>query len=139
MKKTIILGKHVSPSAPPAVSDTGKLWKVKMSCGGGLGGTSWEEYGKFLDELKPATIVRFEDHFTGAVKLLNTNYIVTAQVRKYVSILSDLSRNTCYGKEYHFSIRTYLMDTDAEYSLVDKCNIEPEVGDAELINIQFIK
>ena len=136
MKKVVKLGKHVSPSIPPVLLDTALIEKVTMSCGGGLGGSKWEEYGTFIDEAKPNTLAKFKNYITGEVKVLNTSYVVMIESRKVVKIESDVTQN--HNFNHKKTIDYWLMARDKEFIVVDECNVDVDKDDAKLIERTYI-
>lgn len=130
------IGKKCSPSAPPVLLDTRVITRVKMSCGGGMGGSTWCEYGKALDPIEPNKVIRFRDYITGEVILLNTNYIVKASEKKVAKVKSDCTRNSNFKNKEQIDF--WLMSVDAEFQLVDVCNIVPRKEDAEKIHTDII-
>ena len=130
------IGKHVGGDIPPVLLGVTEIERVLMSCGGGLGGAQWYEYGDFVDEPKMEEFVRFKDYFTGETKVLNPRFIVKIEDRKVARIESDLTQN--HNFHHDKSIRHYIMARDAEFELVDECNVEVDKNDAECIRTEYI-
>lgn len=73
-------------------------YKVKMSCGGGMGGSVWNEY---LCNDVPAgsyQIIRIED-YTGRPKSINTNFVVKSEEVIIEVFLFDITTHHFYGSE----------------------------------------
>ena len=137
MNQVIQIGKHVSPAPPAKVIDERMIKSIKMSCGGGIGGAQWQEYGYIKNGTPNFTDwVEFEDYFTGETKMLNPNFIVKIEDRKVVAVKSDCRQNSNF--KCNFSIAYYLMREDAKYVLVDKCGVKVDKSDAEEIKWDYI-
>lgn len=130
------IGKHVSPSIPPVLLDEKQIQRVRISCGGGMGGSSWFEYGKALDPIEPNKIIRFRCYITGEVKFINTSFVVTVENKKVAKVESDCTRNSNFKNKK--TIHYWLMAPNAKFELVDKCNVDVSKENAELIKTQFI-
>jgi hypothetical protein len=130
------IGKCCSPSAPPVLLETKIITVVKMSCGGGMGGSCWYEYGKPLDPIEPNKIIRFRQYITGNTVMLNTNFLVKAQEKKVAKIESDCTRNTNFHNKSR--IDYWLMDCNAEFRLVDRPCVDVPKKYAENIHSDYI-
>lgn len=131
-KKSFAIGKKCSPGAAPVVKSEDNVIMIKMSCGGGLGGACWYEYGSFVSEqVRLNELIQFKDYFTGEIKTLNPRYIVKIEDRKIVAVESDCTMNE--NMRCKSQIAYYLMARDAEYYLVDKCCVNVDKENAEVI------
>lgn len=75
------------------------MTQIHMTCGGGLGGASWEEYVERidLDDIKPDAMLKVEK-YDGTVMVINTKYIVSARsdITMYEFII-DTDNRTPWG------------------------------------------
>jgi hypothetical protein len=93
-----IIGKPMTPSKWVNDEPTYKpITRIKMTCGGGMGGSSWYEYVNRInmEDIRPNDMLLVTD-IDGRQKLLNTNYIVS--VENDLTVLSALldSRNDAF-------------------------------------------
>jgi hypothetical protein len=98
MKKNIIeIGLPCTPSKfVKGVDMVG--YRVKMSCGGGMGGSVWNEY--FAENVPEGehTLVSLED-YTGRNKTINTKYVVKSEPVIIATFLFDVTAHSFYGKQ----------------------------------------
>ena len=78
--------------------------RIKMTCGGGMGGSSWYETVISDVELKPNSLVEIET-IEGETKLINTDYVVEA-VEKQLVRVTEVHQNSNFkdtmGKELDY-------------------------------------
>lgn len=105
-----------------------KVKKVKMTCGGGMGGSLWYEY-----------IVDFPEHFgngmlnvtnyKGEKMMLNIRYIVKVSDSQVVGITTD-SQNSHYG-----GIKTNYYETPIDDDIV----LHNDYGKTEVDGIKWLE
>lgn len=79
MKIKVLKGDKIYQSVSPAEiihSEKTKVLRIKMSCGGGMGGSSWYETVEPV-ELTPNSLVEVHT-IQGEDKLINTSFVVEA-------------------------------------------------------------
>ena len=108
MKVSTLKGDKVYLTKSPAqMIDTNieTVLRIKMSCGGGMGGSSWYETVKPI-EIVPHSLIEVET-LDGETKLINTDFVVNA-VEKQLITVTEVHQNTNFketmGKEldYHY-------------------------------------
>ena len=120
LKKTR-LGRQKTPSRwVKEKPDYLLITRIKMTCGGGMGGSSWYEYVYRVEEIPSNTIMKFK-RYDGKEITINTSYIVSAEDFKLAKAELDItewkSMSTIYDGN---NIETYyvLIDDDEELTLV---------------------
>ena len=77
--------------------------RIKMSCGGGMGGSSWYETVK-PTQLNPNDLIEVET-IQGETKLINTSFVVSATLKQLITV-TEIHQNTNFketmGKELHY-------------------------------------
>lgn len=82
-----------------------KVISIKMSCGGGMGGSSWYEYIKtdtpqkikeIYSAITKGGIIKVVDYL-GNTKYINTNYVVMTQEQSIYELTIENKGNTYYG------------------------------------------
>lgn len=97
MKKIYELGLTKSPCKSHKVENLGPVSVVHMTCGGGMGGSSWREYGSFETEPEIGKMAKFVSAITGEEKTINPAYIVSIETKALVKVTSD----TTPWRNYH--------------------------------------
>ena len=93
--------------------------RVRMTCGGGMGGAQWFEHlvGVTLNDLAKADRFFTARDFNGKTVMINTNYVVEAKPFKIAEArLHSDNHNYTVGD---YLVR-YLLDPDATAKLVDR-------------------
>lgn len=80
--------------------------RIKMSCGGGIGGSKWYETVKPTDII-PNTLITVET-IEGETKLINTNFIVEA-VEKQLVIVTEVHQNSNFKETMGKKIDYYYL------------------------------
>jgi hypothetical protein len=115
------------------------MTKVEMSCGGGMGGSHWYEYGWFKTkpQIGQATeLVEFVSAVSGETKTINPNFIVTFEDKKLVKTTTDVTAWRNFGvKRYKKSthIAYYCFDITDEVS-GDKEKVKKSIRAEEIKN-----
>lgn len=103
-------------------SEEKEVSRVKMSCGGGMGGSVWYEYGKF-DNLDSNKLCEFTDAITGEKKTLNTSFVVKIESGTIVKMSFDTTAHANYNtkicKKQTHTIYRYIKTSD-DYEMKDK-------------------
>lgn len=106
MRKNIIeIGLPCTPSK--YVKSFEKVgYRIKMSCGGGMGGSVWNEY--FAENVPEGEhkLVSLED-YTGRNKTINTKYVVKSEPVIIVTFLFDVTAHRFYGKDNKNNEKVY--------------------------------
>ena len=96
------LRKPTTPSTWKCFPEYTLITRVRMACGGGLGGASWYEYVYRLDEIPTNKIIEVK-RYDGKTIRLNTAYMVSAEDFKLangpsfrVDILVQTKRNITF-------------------------------------------
>ena len=99
--------------------------RIKMSCGGGIGGSKWYETLKpttivpnTLLTIVPNTLIQVET-INGETKLINTNFIVEATIKQLITV-TEVHQNYNYketmGKEIDY---LYLAPLNVEVEIIN--------------------
>lgn len=96
-KNVIEIGLPCTPSRLVKRTDL-CAYKVKMSCGGGMGGSVWNEY---LEDNIPEGEHRiiYVNDYAGRSKSINTMFAVKSEPVIVESFLFDVTAHHFYGKE----------------------------------------
>ena len=105
-----------------------KIKKVKMTCGGGIGGASWDEYVVDFPETPKCDLIKVTD-YKGKKMTLNTRYIVKVTDSQIVMIATDSKNPNYYGK------KKFYYETPCDDDIV-LCN---EFGDSEKRGVKFLE
>lgn len=128
MNKKIVIVPTYSPSKNHLVLVLGDVTKVKMSCGGGMGGSKWYEFGGFENKPKIGEFVNFVDAVSGETKIINPNYIVEVEEKKLVKVTTDVTEWKNYNKKVcnkAIHIAYYWFDkTDKVIGSVERYGVE---------------
>ena len=107
--------------------DIQNVLRIKMSCGGGMGGSSWFETVNQNVELKPNSLITVET-IDGETKTINTNFMVYSVEKKLVKV-TEVHENSNFKETMGKPLDYYYLcpvDTDVEvyqkYSGRDWCN-----------------
>ena len=120
------LGKPFTPSKIRDMSYTQAL-KITMSCGGGMGGSRWEEYVYIPDkaikeglfkEIQQDKFIRFYD-YKNELKFINTKYIVKVEETNIAKLVVVNLGNSSYGSVGAIHNFVYLID-DNEPNFIDE-------------------
>lgn len=76
--KDAVLGKIYTPSEWIGKPEYTSVTRLRMTCGGGMGGSSWYEYVHRVAGISSNAIVRFI-RYDGKPIIINTAYIVEAE------------------------------------------------------------
>ena len=99
MNKTIIIKSNYSPYGSHEVKNLGIFSRVLMSCGGGMGGSKWYEYGTFEETPQVGKMATLVDAVSGEKKTINPNYIVSIEEKKLVRVVTDVTAWKNYNKK----------------------------------------
>lgn len=99
MKKTTIreIGAPCSP-CNFIESKTTKVLKIKMSCGGGVGGSVWDEYGTTKDDFSKGGFITLKSAFTNEEITINTRFVVKAEEVQLVTMVWDTTPHANYNR-----------------------------------------
>ena len=123
MNKTFIIEPSCSPFGKHEVTVIGEVSKVMMSCGGGMGGCSWNEFGTITGDTKNDAFVTLTDAVSGETKQLNTRFIVTVETKKLVKVVTDVTPHVNYTKKVCKSaVQTTYYYIDLSDNAVGSCN-----------------
>lgn len=114
------LKKDIEPSKWVGCPEYMFITKLRMSCGGGIGGSSWYEYVERLKDIPSNTVIKVK-RYDGKEIFINTSWLVEAEDYKLVKATLDISRwETYYPDKEKEGIRSYyvLMDDDVELKLL---------------------
>ena len=91
--------KSCSPSKTPVVVEEKDILVVKMTCGGGMGGSCWDEFflTEDLSSIPSDALHTFTDAITGEEKSINTKYVVKIEGRQMLKVYQDITE----WKNYH--------------------------------------
>ena len=84
------LRKPTTPSTWKCFPEYTLITRVRMACGGGLGGASWYEYVYRLDEIPKNKIIEVK-RYDGKTIRLNTAYMVSAEDFKLAKATLDIT------------------------------------------------
>ena len=125
MKKEVYkIHKTCSPSATPKVIDTKQVLLITMSCGGGMGGSRWEEL--VIDEdckITSNTLQRFINAIDGTEYTLNTANMVKIVPKKLLVVYDDITAHVNYTSKVcdkAWNERYIVLDRDVEWECVEK-------------------
>ena len=114
--------KVYQPFSPSEYIDSNyyKVISIKMSCGGGMGGSGWYEHIKAdtpqkMKEIYSAItnggMMRVVDYL-GNTKYINTNYIVMTQEQSIYELIIENTGHTSYGGTGAINRFAYLINED---------------------------
>lgn len=103
-----------------------KVKKVKMTCGGGMGGAQWDEYLLDFPETPRHDLVKVTN-YKGEKMTINTAYVVKIVDRQIVVVTTDSQNPTYYGK------KSFYYETFCDENVV-QCN-EYKRGDQNDIKL----
>ena len=125
MKKneTYKIGRSCTPSEMPVVVDVKNIIVITMTCGGGMGGSRWEEYLDAVDvESIPSNqMVTFTDAITGKKKTINTQYAVEVVEKQMLKVYQDVTAHRNYHKvvcKKAYTERYMVLDRDVKWECV---------------------
>lgn len=75
-----------------------KVKRVKMTCGGGMGGASWNEYVLDFPETPKHDLIKVTN-YKGEKMTINTAYVVKIMDSQIVAIVTDSQNPTFRGKK----------------------------------------
>ena len=85
-----------SPSSFTGKEEIHNMLKIRMSCGGGLGGSSWYEYIHDTNELEGETPV-WVTNYRGEKVKLNPKFMVKITPISIVKVTEDITEWKFYG------------------------------------------
>lgn len=118
MKIKTLKGNEVYLTKTPAKItdvDITEVLRIKMTCGGGMGGSSWYETVKPNVKLQPNSLITVET-IDGETKVINTNFMVTATEKQLVTV-TEVHQNPNFRETMNVPLKYYYlcsMDTDVE-------------------------
>lgn len=89
-------GRSCSPSAMPKIIKRIKAYKIAMSCGGGMGGSFWEEYIIDDEGVFPSNTIITRTNILGEEVIINTSFMVKAEPIDVLIIEHDTTEFTNY-------------------------------------------
>ena len=96
----IVLHAPVSPCSLVGKKEQ-EVYKFVMSCGGGMGGSRWDEYVITEDAIRPNSMLTCKDAATGEEKIINSNYIVMSKKVRFVTVTWDTTAWVNYNGNYN--------------------------------------
>ena len=101
IKKDTSIGYPMTPSHWVGDIVYRPVTQIMMTCGGGLGGSSWKMYVERidLDDIQPDTMIKVKRH-DGADMLINTKYVVSARSDITIFEYSIYTENPNFGAGY---------------------------------------
>lgn len=105
-----------------------KVKKVKMTCGGGIGGCSWDEYIVDFPETPKHDLIKVAD-YKGNKMTLNTRYVVKVTDSQIVMITTDSQNPNYYG------VKRFYYETPCNEAIM-LCN---EYGNSEKHGVKFLE
>ena len=88
-------------------SEIRKVLRIKMSCGGGMGGSSWYETVNPNVELIPNSLVEIET-IEGVTKIINTNFVVSAVEEQLIKV-TEIHQNTNFKETMGMELDYYYL------------------------------
>lgn len=89
-------GSSCSPSAMPKIIKRIKAYEIAMSCGGGMGGSFWEEYIVDDEGVFPSNTIITRTNILGEEVIINTSFMVKAEPIDVLIIEHDTTEHTNY-------------------------------------------
>ena len=125
MKDTYKIYKTCTPSKMPVVVDVFDIIVVTMSCGGGIGGSRWDEYfyAEDITKLPTNSLATFTDAITKKKVTINTQYAVKVVEKQMLQVHSD---NTAWRNYHerkcnsHCLERYIVLDRETKWECVDE-------------------
>ena len=115
------LKKEYSPSDWAGEPEYMFVTKIHMSCGGGMGGSSWYEYVERLRDIPSNKIIKAK-RYDGKEIFINTMWLVGAENFKLAKAVLDISKWENYypNREKKKGTKVYyvLVDDDVELELL---------------------
>lgn len=136
MKKTYKIEPSRSPFGEHKVENLGTIKEILMSCGGGMGGAQWNEYGEIAGNLNENKFVVLTKAITGQTKDLNTANIVTVKDKQLIKVTTDLTPHYNYGgrKTCNSAVETIYYVVDTSDTVVASNDRNTLAGNKELSN-----
>ena len=94
----IVLHAPVSPCSLVSKKEQ-EVYKFVMTCGGGMGGSRWDEYVITEDAIRPNSMLTCKDVATGEEKIINSNYIVMSKKVRFVTVIWDTTAWVNYNNK----------------------------------------
>ena len=107
-----------------------KTKKIKMTCGGGMGGSVWDEYITDLPENIEHGLIKVTN-YKGEKMTLNTSYIVKIVDSQIVVITTDSQNPTYRGK------KSFYYETSCDDNVV-QCNEYKRNGEEDMKLLEII-
>ena len=121
MKISTLKGNKIYLTKTPAQIIDSKIelvLRIKMSCGGGMGGSSWYETVK-PTKLTPHSLIEVET-VDGETKLINTDFVVSAVEKKLITV-TEVHQNTNFKETMGMELQYhYLAPANASVNLFNK-------------------
>ena len=125
MKKEIYkIHKTCSPSATPLVIDIKQVLLITMSCGGGMGGSRWDEL--VIDEeskIPSNTLHQFINAIDGTEFTLNRANIVKIVPKQLLVVYDDITAHVNYTSKVckkAWNERYIVLDRDQKWECVEQ-------------------
>lgn len=121
---TFKIYKPCTPSEMPVVKSEKTALLVTMSCGGGIGGSRWNELIEYIDLSKIPSNKMFvvTDATNGEKFTINTKFVVKAHVKKVIEVYHDHTEHTNYHNRVckkAFTTRWFVLDPETDYEIID--------------------
>ena len=104
-----------------------KVKRVKMTCGGGIGGSCWDEYVTDFPETPKHDLIKVTN-YKGVKMTINTAYVVKVVDSQIVIITTDSKNPNYYG------VKSFYYETPCDDNIV-LCS---EYGDSEKHGVKFL-
>lgn len=126
-KEVYKIYKTCSPSETPVVTDVKNVLLITMSCGGGMGGSKWDEL--VLDDCKinSNNLQSFINAVNGQEYMLNTSNMVKIVPKQMLRVYDDVTAHcnfTSKTVEKAWNERIIVLDRDEKWECVDKYGTE---------------
>ena len=105
-----------------------RVKRVKMTCGGGIGGSCWDEYVVDFPETPKHDLIKVTD-YKGKKMTINTVYVVKVVDSQIVVITTDSKNPNYYGT------KSFYYETSCDEDVV-LCN---EYGNSEKHGVKFLE
>lgn len=116
--KTAKLSKKLTPSTWIGEPKYKLITRIHMTCGGGIGGSSWEEYVERMEEFPTNKIIKVK-RYDGKELFINTSYIVKTENFKLAKADLNISEwEAIRGGNNGFITNYVLIDDDKELELL---------------------
>ena len=91
-----------------------------MTCGGGMGGSVWNEYVTTNCQIQPNQMITVKDAITGEEKIINTNFIVKVETVYFVTLTWNTTAHANYDR---YTVKKRIQTEHYQIPITDKYEV----------------